>query len=330
VEQLSPKTKKTLSQILIVGGLLSLVFVVDYLTTESNKAPEPISSVEVGITSVSPRGKDGGLAIPASPAYSQGYYYGQGYYYAQGSYFIDLKANDSDGPLTFPPLSSEVTLSWTGSNLISCLASGLSGFSGSKSPLSGSEIFNISHVENAFTETPRLDCTSPAGDVFDSVLLTFSALEHCDHHHHHFHADDSTTFGADCDPDFFHHHHHHDHLPDFFLTKSNDLEVRFTGGAGDISDDTTIRIVRLEKYLSDTSFTASPAILDGVSVTYVFSDPTLSPSEYSIGSQFHVEIPEPISDGVYTITVIAEGGGLLRTITVELTAENFLPAFEEF
>jgi hypothetical protein len=66
---------------------------------------------------------------------------------------VDLKVNNSDGPITVP-YGSSITLTWTSSNANSCTASG--GWSGSKS-ISGS--LTLSNLTSSRTYT--LSCSGP-------------------------------------------------------------------------------------------------------------------------------------------------------------------------
>jgi uncharacterized repeat protein (TIGR01451 family) len=82
--------------------------------------------------------------------------------------FVDLKVNNSDGPIAVP-YGSSITLTWTSSNANSCTASG--GWSGSKS-ISGS--LTLSNLTSSKTYT--LSCSGPGGTDSDSVTVYVQTL----------------------------------------------------------------------------------------------------------------------------------------------------------
>jgi len=61
---------------------------------------------------------------------------------------------------------------------------------------------------------------------------------------------------------------------------------------------------------------------------YFLSDATLSPAEYATGTLFSVDVPRT-NPGLYVILVNIEGGGLVRTATVNLTVRIADPSFIE-
>lgn len=79
---------------------------------------------------------------------------------------VDLKANNSDGPITIA-YGSSATLSWNSTNANSCSASG--GWSGSKS-LSGSESTGNLTSSKIYT----LTCTGSGGSSSDNVTVNVS------------------------------------------------------------------------------------------------------------------------------------------------------------
>lgn len=76
---------------------------------------------------------------------------------------VDIKANNSDGPLTIPYNTSAI-LSWVSTNANSCYASG--NWSGTK-PISGSE----STLNLTSTKTYAVICTGYGGQASDSVTI---------------------------------------------------------------------------------------------------------------------------------------------------------------
>ncbi|MBI4121071.1 MAG: hypothetical protein HY457_02360 [Parcubacteria group bacterium] len=118
--------------------------------------------------------------------------------------------------------------------------------------------------------------------------------------------------------------------PDFSLTRTNDPIINFVGSGGDTSNPTRIRVTPLYGFSADVALSASPSSLQGQNVTYTFGDSTLSSNEYNAGSSLTITIPNPISEGIYTVTVRGESaGGLVRTIAIPLEVNVFTPGFEE-
>ena len=76
---------------------------------------------------------------------------------------VDIKANDSNGPLAIADNGS-VTLTWTSSNATSCIASG--GWSGTKSTSGSQTISNI-----ATSKTYTLACSGGSNIASDSVTV---------------------------------------------------------------------------------------------------------------------------------------------------------------
>jgi len=81
---------------------------------------------------------------------------------------VDIKANNSDGPITIPYNNSAI-LSWTSSNANYCYASG--DWSGSKS-LSGSE----STGNLTYSKTYTMTCSGSGGSASDSVRVNIAAF----------------------------------------------------------------------------------------------------------------------------------------------------------
>ena len=80
---------------------------------------------------------------------------------------VNIKANDSDGPITIP-YNSSATLTWTSSNASSCYASGA--WSGSKS-ISGSQSTGSLTSSKTYTIT----CEGPRGSDSDSVRINIES-----------------------------------------------------------------------------------------------------------------------------------------------------------
>ncbi|MCX5712843.1 MAG: hypothetical protein NTY47_07295 [Candidatus Omnitrophica bacterium] len=91
---------------------------------------------------------------------------------------VDIKANDSDGPITVPNNSS-VVLTWTSTNADSCTASGSWG---SNKSLSGTETVEVKFIPNFFepggsgTSIFTITCTGHGGTSSDSVTVNISGV----------------------------------------------------------------------------------------------------------------------------------------------------------
>ncbi len=82
---------------------------------------------------------------------------------------VDLKVNNSDGPVTINSGSS-INLSWTSTNAVSCIAAGSTDWSGAKA-ISGS--LGLAPITGPITKTYSLTCTnSSAIDTIDSVTVS--------------------------------------------------------------------------------------------------------------------------------------------------------------
>lgn len=81
---------------------------------------------------------------------------------------VDLKANGSDGPITFSP-NTTITLSWISSNASSCVASG--DWQGTK-PTSGSELIGKITEPKIFI----LTCQGSGGSASDSVRVNITTV----------------------------------------------------------------------------------------------------------------------------------------------------------
>jgi hypothetical protein len=82
---------------------------------------------------------------------------------------VDLKVNNSDGPLNNIPSGSSINLSWSSTGATSCTASG--DWSGPKNPPSGSESKNVTQ-----SQTFTLTCTGSGGMASDSVTVNITAV----------------------------------------------------------------------------------------------------------------------------------------------------------
>jgi hypothetical protein len=113
--------------------------------------------------------------------------------------------------------------------------------------------------------------------------------------------------------------------PDFSLSSSNNLSIDKDAGET-TSNTTTIKVNPLAGFGANVTL----SILSGPSVTYNFSDTTVTSSEYSSGETLSVTISSEFPRGNYPIVVQGQGGGLTRTRTVILSVDEQGPTFEEF
>lgn len=119
---------------------------------------------------------------------------------------------------------------------------------------------------------------------------------------------------------------------DFSLSSSNNIVRNNLTGK---FSPTIIKVNPVNSFSGNVSLSASPSILGGSSVTYVFGDSSLSSGEYSTGSSFTIQSasPTPIA-GVYQITITGVSGSgstqVTRTVTINLNVSNTVPKFEEF
>ncbi len=120
--------------------------------------------------------------------------------------------------------------------------------------------------------------------------------------------------------------------PDFNLNSSNALYATLTFNQKGDSNSATLTITPFNGFTSNVALSVasvSPALPGGT--TYQFSPSALNQSKYSSGSQFKVKIGAGISSSkVYTITVQAADGGLVRTVNILLNAQIKNPNWKEF
>ena len=96
-----------------------------------------------------------------------------------------------------------------------------------------------------------------------------------------------------------------------------------------MSNSAKLRITAFDGFSSNVNLSVrsvSPALSGAV---FNFSDTTLTLSEYTVGSDFWVEVPTSVSSGLYIITIEGRNGGLTRTIDVRLNVNTKDPTFIE-
>ena len=116
---------------------------------------------------------------------------------------------------------------------------------------------------------------------------------------------------------------------DFSLNISNAIFVSLVGGAPSVSSETMITISPQDPFASDVSLSVDSVNPALSGATYNFSDSSLSSPEYSTGTRFSVNVPAGTPSGLYTITIKGDGGGLIRTINVQLNIEAVEPSWIE-
>ena len=131
-------------------------------------------------------------------------------------------------------------------------------------------------------------------------------------------------------------------VADFSLISSNDIFVNIAREKNveesvvapaahaqqkERSSSTTLTIVPT-KFTSQVSFTIDSGFPSGASA--FFNPQKINSSAYDIGSEFYVEVPRDVAEGIYTITIKADGGGLVRTANVLLSVIITDPRFKEF
>jgi len=119
--------------------------------------------------------------------------------------------------------------------------------------------------------------------------------------------------------------------PDFNLNLSNDIYATLVLNQPGDSNTSTLTITAFNGFDSTVNLSVasvSPALPSAT--TYHFSPSNLNKNKYSSGSQFYVSIGAGLSSSrVYTITLQAADGGLVRTANVLLNVQMRNPDWEE-
>ena len=118
-------------------------------------------------------------------------------------------------------------------------------------------------------------------------------------------------------------------VPDFGLNKSRDIFVNIVGTQAVTSNSAKITVAVFDGFSSNVNLSVqsvSPA-LSGTK--FNFSDSSLTPGEFSTGSDFSVTVPASAPPGLYTITVRGIDGGLVRDVNVRLNVNTKDPSFRE-
>ncbi|MEK7151804.1 MAG: hypothetical protein AAB773_00025, partial [Patescibacteria group bacterium] len=118
--------------------------------------------------------------------------------------------------------------------------------------------------------------------------------------------------------------------PTFFLNNTNNLKVTVVKGKPAKSSATTLTVDRRLSFSQPVTFSVSniqPALPGAV---YNFTPKTLDTGGYSIGSLFTVTAPGNTEQRNYTITVLASGGGITRSVDITMGVTVIDPNFKEF
>ena len=100
--------------------------------------------------------------------------------------------------------------------------------------------------------------------------------------------------------------------PDFVLNKNRDIFVNIVGTQAVTSNVAKITVGTFDGFSSNINLSVQSVspVLSGA--TFSFSDSSLTPSEFSTGSDFSVTVPASTAPGVYTIKIRGADGGLVR------------------
>ncbi|MDP3785183.1 MAG: hypothetical protein Q8R12_03885 [bacterium] len=118
--------------------------------------------------------------------------------------------------------------------------------------------------------------------------------------------------------------------PDFSLTNTNNITVTIIGSSSATSTNSTVTVTPFNNFNSTVSLSVqsvTPTLPSGTQ--HIFSDSTLTSSEYSTGSTYHVIVPGTTATGTYSITIAGTGGGLTRTTALTLNVNITSPEFRE-
>jgi len=121
-------------------------------------------------------------------------------------------------------------------------------------------------------------------------------------------------------------------VPDFTLNSSGSLDTNVVYNGSAVTTSVTIKATPNLGFDKTINFDTINVVI-GPSIpgaTWSFSPSNLNQSQYSSGSVFSLTIPADTPAGPYSLTIIASGGGVSRTITMLFGVESFNPTWEEF
>ncbi len=181
------------------------------------------------------------------------------------------------------------TLTWSATDATSCTASG--DWSGAKAVSDSESTGNLTS-----SKTYTLACTGAGGTATKSVTVTI----------------DAST------------------IPDFSLDSSGAILATIIGSNVQVSGGSLISVSPQNGFSDSVSLSivsVNPAI---AGASFNLNDLLLTSAEYAVGSTLTVSnIPASVSPGTYVITVQGVGGGITRTITVNLQIETLNPTWRE-
>jgi hypothetical protein len=181
------------------------------------------------------------------------------------------------------------TLTWSSANATACTASG--DWSGAKA-VSGSQ----STGNFTSSKTYTLSCTGLGGTVIKSVTVTI----------------DATT------------------IPDFSLNNSGAILATIIGSHVKILGGSLISVSSQNGFSDSVSLSITSVAPSITGASHNLNDLLLTSAEYAVGSTLTVSnIPASVSPGTYVITVQGVGGGITRTVTVNLQIETLNPTWRE-
>lgn len=113
---------------------------------------------------------------------------------------------------------------------------------------------------------------------------------------------------------------------DFSLAKTQDVSMVYYRS---LEASTTITVLPQNGFSGNVIFSALPASLGPVPVTYTFTPPTLTSGQYGNGTVLTITAASQLDPGNYTVQVTADGGTIQRTINIGVTG-GIKPEFYNF
>ncbi len=206
------------------------------------------------------------------------------------------------------------TLTWSSTNVTSCVASG--DWSGDKATFGTESTGNLTSAK-----TYTITCAGPGGSAENSVTVNVNGP--------------ACNNNGTCEAEFG---ETNENCPndcpaspsaDFSLNNSNAIFASLVGGASSVSTETTITLIPSGTFTNDVALSVDSVNPALSGATFNFADSSLSSAEYSGGTKFSVNVPSGFSSGLYTITIKGDGGGLIRTVNIQLNIEAVEPSWIE-
>lgn len=128
---------------------------------------------------------------------------------------------------------------------------------------------------------------------------------------------------------------------DFSLVSSNDIFINIAKQIVDNGEMIVIAHAQGKEKSTSATITIVPTKFSDIVFLSVasglppggqafFTPSSLTNTAYSAGAQFYVEVPKDTPEGIYSLTVQGNGGGLVRSTTVLLSVIITDPRFKEF